>query len=92
MRNIRFFSLDQFETGLRWLRPVAVQKSELVFVHFRRNSLRQIEIEAGLWCPSALLVAVVVAVVDNPCSRIVCTGDSHLTPNVLVTHIRHLMS
>ncbi len=56
---MRFFSLDQFEAGSRWPRPVTVQKSGTVFVHFRRNGVRQTEIEAGLWCPSALLVAVV---------------------------------
>lgn len=84
---MRFFSLDRFETGSPWPRPVAVQKSELVFVHSRRNGRRQVEIEAGLWCPSALLVTVVVAVVDNPRSRTECTGDSHSTPNVLKSSI-----
>ena len=83
MRNIRFLSLDQFEACLRWPRPVAVQKAELVLVHFRRNGLRQIEIEAGLWYPSALLVAVV----DNPQFWIVGTADSYLTPNIPMTHI-----
>lgn len=88
---MRFFSLNRFETGSRWPRPVAVQKSELVFVYFQRNGLRQMEIEAGLWCPSALFIAVIVAVVNNPQFRIVYTDDSHSTPNILVIYIRHRM-
>ena len=80
---MRFSSLDQFEAGSRWPRPVAAQKSELGFVHFRRNGLRQIEIEAGLWYPSALLIAVV----DNSQFWIVGTADSYLTLNIPMTHI-----
>jgi hypothetical protein len=52
-----FFSLDRFEAGSRGPRPVAVQES-WSSSHFQRNGRtdRQIEKEAGLWCPSAALV------------------------------------
>src|SRR5436305_6267090 len=49
--------LNGFEAGSCGIRDLLLYSRELSLSHFRRNGRtdRQIEIDSGLWCPSAAL-------------------------------------